>query len=62
MALNAAIVWEIRTTGAQTNGGGYKTGATGTNYSQQAAAQWANLAVTSDGAGGDNAAFFGCNF
>lgn len=39
MALNAAIVWEVRTTGADTNGGGFKTGASGTDYSQQAAAQ-----------------------
>lgn len=41
MALNAAIVWEVRTTGADTNGGGFKTGATGTDWSQQNAAQYA---------------------
>lgn len=39
MALNAAIVWEVRTTGSANNGGGFKTGATGTDYSQQDAAQ-----------------------
>lgn len=30
-----AIVWEIRTAGNDTNGGGFKTGASGTDYSQQ---------------------------
>ena len=50
MALNATLVWEIRTTGAQTNGGGYKPGASGTDYSQQAAAQYALTTVTSAGA------------
>jgi len=39
MALNSAIVWEIRTTGSDNNGGGFKTGASGTDYSQQASAQ-----------------------
>lgn len=39
MALNAAIVWEVRTTGSANNGGGFKAGATGTDYSQQDAAQ-----------------------
>jgi len=35
MALSAATVWEIRTAGAATNGGGFVTGAAGTDYSQQ---------------------------
>ncbi len=39
MALDAAIVWEIRTTGNQNNSGGFKAGATGTDYSQQDAAE-----------------------
>jgi len=39
MALAAAIVWEIRTTGNNNSGGGFKTGATGTDRSQQDAAQ-----------------------
>ena len=41
MAMNAAITWEFRTTatGSMVNGGGFKTGATGTNYSLQDAAQ-----------------------
>ena len=41
MALNAAIVWEVRTTGNANNGGGFKTDATGTDYSQQDSAQYA---------------------
>ena len=40
MALSSAIVWEIRTTGSDTNGGGFKAGASGTDWSQQAAAQY----------------------
>lgn len=39
MALDSTIVWEIRTTGSQNNGGGFKPGATGTDYSQQDTAQ-----------------------
>lgn len=35
MALNAAIVWEVQTGGNDNNGGGFKTGATGTDRSQQ---------------------------
>ena len=38
MALAAATTWEIRTTGADTNGGGFVTGASGTDRSQQDAA------------------------
>lgn len=49
-ALDATIVWEVRVLGAQTNGGGYKPGASGTDYSQQAAAQYALTTVTSAGA------------
>jgi len=39
MALSASIVWEVRSTGVDTNGGGFKAGATGTDYSQQNTAQ-----------------------
>ena len=46
MALNAAVVWEVRTTGADTNGGGFKAGATGTDRSQQDGA-YATLTVLS---------------
>lgn len=41
MALSAATVWEFRTTGSDNNGGGFKTGASGTDYSQQDTAQLA---------------------
>jgi hypothetical protein len=37
MAIGATCVWEVRTTGAATNGGGYTSG--GTDYSQQDASQ-----------------------
>lgn len=39
-ALGAAGVWEVRTTGAATNGGGFVTGSSGTDWSQQDAAQY----------------------
>jgi hypothetical protein len=52
MALSVSIVWECRTTGSDTNGGGFHAGASGTDYSQQDAAQ---LAVTdADAAGTTN--------
>jgi len=35
MAVSASTVFEIRTAGSDTNGGGFVTGATGTDYSQQ---------------------------
>ena len=41
MALNANMVWEVRTTGADTNGGAFKTGASGTDWSQQDGTQYA---------------------
>lgn len=43
MALSANTVWELRTGGSDTNGGGFVTGSGGTDYSQQNAAQ---LSVT----------------
>lgn len=46
MALSNAGVIEVRTTGSDSNGGGFKTGATGTDFSQQTAAQFALTAVT----------------
>ena len=46
MAIATTIVWELRTTGVDTNGGGYKPGATGTDFSQQDAAQYALTGVT----------------
>lgn len=41
MALSTATVWEVRpTVGADTNGGGFVAGASGTDYSQQNSAQY----------------------
>jgi hypothetical protein len=40
MALSAAVVLEVRNGGSDTNGGGFKTGATGTDWSLQNAAQY----------------------
>jgi parallel beta-helix repeat protein len=39
MAISALTVWEVRSTGADTNGGGFVAGASGTDFSQQTAAQ-----------------------
>lgn len=46
MALASTIVWEVRSGGSANNGGGFKTGASGTDYSQQNAAQYALTGVT----------------
>ncbi len=53
MAITAAAVYEIRTTATagNVNGGFFKTGATGTNFSTQDAAQYALTGLTSAGAG-----------
>lgn len=50
MALDIACVFEMRATGATTNGGGYKTGASGTDFSQQDAAQYELTGGTTAGA------------
>lgn len=50
MALSANTVWECRTTGNANNGGGFVTGAAGTDYSQQAAAQYTAADLVVDGA------------
>lgn len=46
MALNAAVNWEVRTTGNDANGGGFHVGASGTDRSQQDLAQ-ATLTIAS---------------
>lgn len=51
MAIDATVVWEMRTDGSNSNGGGFKPGASGTDYSQQNAAQYALTSATSAGAG-----------
>lgn len=49
MALSANTVWEIRTTGADTNSGGFVTGASGTDYSQQTGVQYTLTAMQTAG-------------
>ena len=53
MAMSSGIVIEVRTTATanNVNGGGFKTGASGTDFSQQDAAQYALTGITSAGAG-----------
>lgn len=51
MAQSADIVWEVRQAGGANNGGGFKYGASGTDYSQQSSAQYALTGLTSAGAG-----------
>lgn len=45
-ALSASTVFEVRSTGNDANGGGFVTGASGTDYSQQNAPQYALTTVT----------------
>jgi len=49
-AISANTVWQVRTDGADTNGGGFVTGASGTDFTDQAAAQYALTGVTTAGA------------
>ncbi len=49
MALSATVVLEVRTTGSDTNGGGYKSDAGTTDYSQQAAAELAVVDAVTNG-------------
>jgi len=53
MALHADTVWEVRTTGSQTNGGGFhnRTDGTSVDYSQQDAAQLSLTDIATDAAG-----------
>lgn len=51
MALSAVTTWEVRTGGSDTLcSGGFVTGASGTDYSQQNAAQYNNTDLVIDGA------------
>lgn len=50
MALSASIIWEVRApTGNDNNGGGFRAGATGTDYSQQDSPQVVYTDLTVDG-------------
>lgn len=53
MGLSATMVWEFRSgaTAANANGGAFKPGASGTDWSQQTAAQYNLTSITSAGAG-----------
>lgn len=53
MGVSANTVWEVRSsaTAAMVNGGGFVTGASGTDYSQQDSAQYNLTGCTSAGAG-----------
>lgn len=53
MAINAACIWEVRSTATASNAGGgfFKTGASGTDFSQQDAPQFSLSAGTAAGAG-----------
>lgn len=53
MALSALVTWEVRTGGSDTQcGGGFKTGASGTDYSVQDAAQFSGTDAVLGGGGG----------
>ena len=46
MSLSASTVWEVRTTGSDTAGGGFVTGASGTDWSQQDSIKYALTSLT----------------
>ena len=46
-ALSASTVWEVRPSGADTNGGGFVSGASGTDYSQQDSAPFSGTDLAS---------------
>ena len=48
-ALPSGIAWEVRSTGNDSNGGGFVTGASGTDYSQQDGAQFSGTNLAVDG-------------
>lgn len=48
MALSAAIEWDVRSGGSDNNGGGFKSGASGTDRSQQTAAHASGTNLTVD--------------
>lgn len=50
-ALSSGIVWEVRTGGNANNGGGYKTGASGTDWTLQNSPQYALTGIATAGLG-----------
>ena len=51
MAIATLSVFEVRTTGSDNNGGGFVTGSSGTDWSQQNSAQYALTGIATSGAG-----------
>jgi len=51
MALSSSIVWEIRSAGNDNNGGGFKAGASGTDWTLQNSPQYALTSIATSGAG-----------
>ena len=49
MSLPSTTVWEVRTTGSDSNGGGFNAARSGTDYSQQNAAQFSGTDLAIDG-------------
>lgn len=49
MAISSKCSWEVRTTGSDANSGGFNKTATGTDYSQQDAAQYSGTDLVIDG-------------
>lgn len=49
MAANATTAWEVRTTGSDTNGGGFDVAASGTDFSQQDSPQIAVTDIVANG-------------
>jgi len=62
MALSANMVWEVRTTGSDNNGGAFKAAATGTDYSQQDTAQNSGTDLIIDGTLNTKVTATGYNF
>lgn len=54
MALSATLVWEVRADGAAANSGGFRAGAAGTDFTQQAAAQQSYTDLVIDAATNTN--------
>jgi len=51
MPIASGVIFRVRVDGADTNGGGFVPGSSGTDYSDQAAAQYSLTGLTSSGAG-----------
>ncbi len=50
MAISGTVVWEVRAGSSDNNGGGYKPGSSGTDWSQQASAQYTSAIGATTGA------------